>query len=302
MGLFKVFAFRSLVVISVLLGGCASMPNEVVLRSESSQVVRRIGVDPVSFSGLPLSEDIRSGRFVAVLADFPRTAESYAEWDPLRIRYQAHAVGDDGREYPAHALFAGFIGGSPRYIVIVEGITERRSDIRVLTFSSLLTKAYSLKGEEVRPFDARRFKDSESYRAEVRIREGTSLDGCRAVTGMRDAIAGWNVYKTESGPLATPLSEEDVKYLSGMNPRYGYWEKFTGTARVGLSPDYVSSTIGLVMDFLRASGAKSTGFDYDSVQPRLRQGYNLVMLEAMRQRDFRRFVQEKQSPQGGGKR
>lgn len=293
MRLLKTYASRLLIASVIFLGGCAGGPNSVVLRNEKSEVVREMGVDPVMFSGIPFTENIRTGNFVAVLADFPQTAESYAEWDPLRIRYQAHAVGNDGHEYPAYALFAGFIGAAPRYIVIVEGVTERKADIRILTFSTLLSKAYSLKAEQVAAFDAKKYKDFGSYRAEICAVAGTSLSEARLVTGMRDAIGNWHVYKTKSGPLATPLSESDVKYLAGINPRYGYWEKFTGTARVGLSPDYVSSGIGLVMDFLRASGAESTGFDYESVQPRLRQGYNMTILEAMRQKDVQRMLSQK---------
>lgn len=296
MRLLKTYVSRFLIASVIFLGGCAGGPNNVVLRNEKSEVVREMGVDPVMFSGIPFTENIRTGNFVAVLADFPQTAESYAEWDPLRVRYQAHAVGSDGREYPAYALFAGFIGGTPRYIVIVEGVTERKDDIRILTFSTLLSKAYSLKAKPVEAFDAKKYKDSGSYRAEICAAGGTPLSESRLVTGMRDAIANWNVYRTKSGPLATPLSEQDVKYLAGINPQYGYWEKFTGTAKVGASPDYISSGVGLVMDFLRASGAKSTGFDYESVQSRLRQGYNMTILEAMRQKDVQRMLSQKKNP------
>ncbi|MEI7749568.1 MAG: hypothetical protein WCJ25_01035 [Candidatus Moraniibacteriota bacterium] len=302
MKLLKTYMVRLSVVLLAILGGCAtSRPNSVDLRNEKSEIVCKMTVDPVMLSGIPYTEDIRTGNFVAVLGDVPQVATWFSEFDALRIRYQAHAVGSDGREYPAYAIDAGFIGGARRYIVIVEGIKDRRSDIRVQTYSTLFAEAYSLKGERMEGFDEKKALNSERYRAQICATYGTPLSECRLVTGMRKAIGHWDVYKTPSGPLATPFSEQDVKYLAGINPQYGYWEKLTSSANLAVSPlDYVSSTIGIAMDFIRAFGVKSVGLDYQSVQSRQKQGINMMILEAQRQKDVRRMLQTIKPPAGGG--
>jgi len=301
MRLLKTYMIRSLVALLIILSGCAtSRPNSVDLRNEKSEIIRTLTIDPVELSGIPYTDNIRTGNFVAVLGDVPQVATWFSEFDALRIRYQAHAVGSDGREYPAYAIDAGYIGGARKYIVIVEGIKDRRSDIRVQTYSTLFSEAYSLKGVRMEGFDEKQALNSERYRAQICAEYGTKLSECRLVTGMQEAIGRWDVYKTKSGLLATPFSEKNMRYLAGINPQYGYWEKFTASATLSASPDYVSSTIGIAMDFIRAFGVESVGLDYKSVQSRQKQGINMMILEAQRKKDV--ILQTIKPPAGGGTR
>ncbi len=267
-----------------ILSGCATAPNTIRLsdgQGEKVQVVREMAIDPVMFSGLPWTDDLQSGRFVTVMGTFPQTPESYAEWDPLRIRYQAHAIGADGKEYVAHAVFAGYIACVPRFFVFVEGLQEPLADVKAITLSTLLSRAYDLHGHEV-AFDAAKFQSDAAYRREVIGRDGTPLAAVRPVRGMRQAFDGWSVYDTKAGRIVTPLDTEKVKYLAGINPQYSYWEKVTGTTRAAVSPDYISTAIGAVFDLISAGQAKSHGFDSGSVQSRSRQGYNIAALQALR--------------------
>lgn len=269
----------------LLVSGCATAPNAIRLtdgEGQKEKVVRSMGIDPVMFSGLPWTDNLKNGNFVTVLGAFPRTPESYAEWDPLRIRYQAHAIGVSGREYSAYAMFAGFINCVPRYFVIVEDLQEPLADVKAITFSTLLTHAYDLQGKEVK-IDAAKLQNSAAYRKELIEREGTSLAAVRSIQGVRRAFDSWSVYDTKSGRITTPLDEAQVKYLAGINPQYSYWEKVTGTARASVSLDYVSTVVGVVFDLVAANKAKAQGFDYGSVMSRRQQGYNLTVLEALRQ-------------------
>ena len=271
--------------VALLVTGCATAPNAIRLtdgEGKEAKVVRSMGIDPVMFSGLPWTDALKNGNFVTVLGVFPGTPESYAEWDPLRIRYQAHAVGASGREYAAYAVFAGFINCVPRYFVVVEGLQEPLADVKAITLSTLLTRAYDLQGKEVK-VDAAKLQNSAAYRRELIEREGTSLAAVRPIQGMRRAFDNWSVYDTKSGRIATPLDEAKVKYLSGINPQYSYWEKVTGSAIASVSPDYVSTSVGIVFDLIAATKVKAQGFDYESVMSRSQQGYNLAVLEALRQ-------------------
>ncbi len=270
---------------ALLISGCATTPNAIRLtdgEGKETRVVRSMGIDPVMFSGLPWTDDLRSGRFVALLASFPATPETWAEWDPLRIRYQAHAVGADGREYPAYAVFAGYIGCTPRYFVFVEGLQKPETDVKAVTFSTLLDRAYDLRGREVK-FEPAKLQNDAAYRKELIQREGTSLTAVRSVQGMRRAFDSWSVYDTKSGQIVTPLDGPRVKYLSGINPQYSYWEKVTGSARVSVNADYVSTVVGIVFDLVSAGSVKAHGFDHGSVMSRSQQGYNLAVLESLRQ-------------------
>ncbi len=265
------------------LTGCAT-PNTIRLMDggKDGRVVREIGIDPVMFSGLPWSDDLKQGNFVTLLGNFPQTPESYAEWDPLRIRYQAHAVGTDGKEYVAHALFAGYIQCQPRFFVFVEGLRKPTSDVKVVTLSTLLDRAYGLDGRPIKTFDRGKFQSDAKYRQELVSREGTALTAVRQIGGMERAFENWTVYQTKSGLIATPLDPQRVRFLSGINPQYSYWEKVVGTTRGAVSLDYIGTSLNLVIELIQAGSADSKGFDYASVMSRKQQGYNLVFMEALR--------------------
>ncbi len=270
-----------LVLVVVLISGCATAPNTIRLTDGDKKVVREMTIDPVMFSGLPWSPALKSGNFVTVLGVFPRTPESYAEWDPLRIRYQAIAVGDDGREYVAYAVFAGFIGCVPRYFILVEGLQKPLASIKVLTFSTLLTHAYTLQGREVK-MESAKLQGDARYRKKLVLESGTSLTDMQPIRGQRRAFDGWNVYDTKAGQIITPLDPEKVKYLSGINPQYGYWQKVIGSTRGAVSLDYVSTAVGVVFDLIAARSVKAQGFDYESMMSRSQQGYNLTVFESLR--------------------
>jgi hypothetical protein len=241
-------------------------------------MVREVSIDPVMFTGIPWTKDLERGNFVAVAGVFPDTAESYAEWDPTRMRYQAHAVGDDGTEYVANAVFAGYVGcfseRQLRNFVVVEGMKTPRADTKVITLSTLLDHAYDLRGQEIEPFDYKKFQKDAKYRKDFVRQYGTSL---AAVSQVNDvSFAGWTLYKanTKGDVIAAPFdNEKRVKVLAGINPQYTYWEKLKGTAHGSASADYVGSAISLMFDFMIASQAKSQGFDYQAGQTRLQRGF-----------------------------
>ncbi len=271
------------VFLALVLTGCAT-PNTIRLTDgkESKTVIREVGIDPVMLTGLPWSDNLQQGNFVTVLGNFPPSPESWAEWDPLRIRYQAHAIGADGREYVAHALFAGYIECVPRLFVFVEGLQNPDTDVKVVILSTLLDRAYTLEGKQIEKFDAGAFQSDASYRKEMILRGGTVLKTTRHIGGMEEAFGNWSVYNTKSGLIATPLQPEQIKFLAGINPQYSYWEKVVGTTGAAVSIDYISTTVGIVFDLISAGSAKSQGFDYNSVMSRQQQGYNVAFLEALR--------------------
>ncbi|MDP2838333.1 MAG: hypothetical protein Q8O53_03605 [Candidatus Moranbacteria bacterium] len=154
--------------------------------------------------------------------------------------------------------------------------------MKVVTLSTLVDRAYTAGGEEILGFEPGKFQSSAAYRREFTLAHGTSLVEMRPIPDMVQAFSGWNVYTTKTEAIATPLAPEQVKYLSGINSQYHYWDKVKGTARGAVSLDYVGTAIGIGFDLINAAGAKSQGFDYQSMMGRAQQGYNLSVLERLR--------------------
>ncbi len=296
----RYFAF----VAALFLVGCATAPNVINLTDGKAgpQVIRTFQVDPVMLSGLSWSEDLKHGNFVTVLGRFPTTAASYAEWDPLRIRYQAHAVSSDGTEYTAQAVFAGLppCAMAPVLFIFVEGLQKPEAEVKVITLSTLVDRAYTPDGQEVKGFDPARFQTSAMYRQEFTIQHGTALTALREVGDMSRAFANWSLYKTPGGVMISPLEPAQVKYLSGINPQYGYWEKLLGTARGSVHMDLVATAIGTGFDLIYAASAPSKGFDAASAISRKQQGYNIAVLEALRTQSAQACERAKTALKGGG--
>lgn len=270
-------------VVALLLAGCATTP--MVLRltdGDNQRVVRELPIDPVMFAGLPWNDTLARGNYFAVLGTFPETQAALAEWDPLRVRHQAYASGADGTEYVAHALFAGFIACVPRYIILIEGLTRPETGVKVVTLSTLVDRAYTAQGEEIAGFKAGDFQSSASYRREFTQASGSEVTMLRPVPDMAQAIAGWSLYDTKLGRLATPLDPEQVKQLASINTQYQYWDKVQGTARGALSLDYVGTALGVAFDLIDAREAPSRGFDHQSLISRAKLGYNWAVWAALR--------------------
>ena len=292
------------VVVALLLVGCATAPNVIHLTDGGAgqQVVRTFQLDPVMLSGLSWSDDLKRGNFVTVLGKFPTTAASYAEWDPLRIRYQAHAVSADGTEYTAQAVFAGLppCATAPVLFIFVEGLQKPEAEVKVITLSTLVDRAYTPDGQEIKGFEPARFQTSAMYRKEFALQNGMALTALRQVGDMSRVFANWSLYKTPGGVIITPLDQTQVKYLSGINPQYGYWEKLLGTARGSVQMDLVATAIGVGFDVISAASAPSKGFDAASVLSRQQQGYNMAVLEGMRTKSAQACEAAKTALKGGG--
>src|SRR6185369_10453834 len=231
---------------------------------------------------------------------FPQTQESYAEWDPMRIRYQAHAVASNGTEYAAHSVFAGFPPCSqvPATIIFVEGMKMPTSEVRVITLSTLLDRAYAPDGKELKRFEAAKFQTSAAYRKEFILANGGQLSRLRQIVDVDQAFKGWHVYKTPSGEIITPLEPAKVKHLAGINPQYSYWEKVIGTTRGAVSPDLIATAMGVGFDLLNATSAKSQGFDHAAAISRMQQGVNLAVMEGLRAQSAKACMEAKAaSPQ-----
>lgn len=267
---------RGLLVLLVTLSGCGTMsPNSVTLKSDAKssstpQPETVIAIDPVALAGIPLSDDIRSGNFIALLAAFPDTDEAVAEYDPFRVSYPCYAVDASGRSYPAHALFAGYVGMRVSAVVLVEGLKVPRQDVRIVWLSTRVRKAFTLTGTETVGFDAKRFQSSSVFREEFTMVNGTASTSLKIVSGMDRAIASWRVYETKAGTIASPFTMDQIQFLAGKNPMYSFREKLIGTGSGSVSvtfnptQDLIVNAAQLGFNLAVAAGSEPMGFDYES--------------------------------------
>ena len=243
----------------------------------SSPVERKVEFRPLAFAGLELTDNIKSGNFVCFSWNYPETVEAFSEWDRLRISFQAHVVGEDGSEYVTHALFAGVIGNipAPRYGGVVEGISGPRSDLKGVTLTTELDKAYTLLGKEIPEFDPEKWENGE-YRRSFVLKYGTTLSETPVSELVKNEVMNWNVYETKIGLVASPWNEDQVRKLAVINPQDTFLQKLVGVGkfRIRLSP--IATASGAVLDVIGAIGAKSRNFGHKSVQSREEQGYNML--------------------------
>ncbi len=303
-----------LLAVLVSLNGCGSMaPNTVTLKDDGknpsgqvdvSKAETVIAIDPVAFAGIPYSDALRQGNFISLLARFPESETALAEYDAYRVSYPCYAVDGSGRTYPAHALFAGYVGMRLSAAVIVEGLNTPRGDLRIIWLSTRVRSAYTLTGLDApEPFDGKRFRNSAEYRKEFTQRNGTSATALRPISDMDKAIATWTVYETKSGTIVSPLAIEQVRYLAGLNPMYSFGEKFIGTAQGGISvsfnptKDLIANATQLAFNAARAAGTKPMGFDYESNLSRMDAGRNLKVFSALMEQQNARLTIKKQGGQ-----
>ncbi len=301
---------RFLLALLVSLSGCATTaPNRVILKGNgkvSGQTApvsdTVIAIDPVAFAGIPYTDALRKGEFISLLARFPESETALAEYDAYRVSYPCYAVDAAGTTYPAHALFAGYVGMRLSAVVIVEGLSVPRGDLRILWLSTRVRSAYTLTGSEVaEPFDGKRFRNSAEYRTVFTRRNGTPASELKLVRDMSRAIASWTVYETKAGTIVSPLSTDQVRNLAGENPGYGFGEKLVATARgslfsVSFNPtmDLISNATQLAFNLARALGAHSTGFDYESDISRNDYGRNLKIIKLLMEQNNIRLKTFKQ--------
>lgn len=269
------------VFVSLLLtAGCAMRPNTLHLRQDDGDDISKIlyPIDPYTTVGIMKSAAIDSGKFVAVLGTFPDGL--FGEWDQLRIRYSGYAVDVYGKEYRVQSLFAGFRACGLRLIVLVEG-AEKAEGLKIITLSTLTDSAYDLQGRPVKLGESGvRFVD---LKKEERIRIartfGSPVDSVPEVEGFSEALRMWNTFETPVGEILSPLGEDGVRAIASHNPQYSFLEKVIGNGSFSVSPDWVSTTMSLVIESLLATQAPSQGFDLDSVMPsRAYMGYQIAQL------------------------
>ncbi|NTW45485.1 MAG: hypothetical protein HGB18_00335 [Candidatus Moranbacteria bacterium] len=309
----QTYVRRLLVAMFLLLGGCATVEsNTVTLKGDKGNATERvrrdmtIAIDPVAFAGIPYTDDIRNGNFVALLATFPRSDVAYSEYHYFRVSYPCYAVDASGKVYPAHAVFSGYVGARLSATVIVEGTRTVPEDLHIIWLSTRVRKAFTLDGPETtEPLDEKVFRESASYRQSFTMNNGSSARSLSPVKSVDKAIRNWTVFETKSGTIVSPLSIEQIRFLARINPMYSFKEKLIGTGKGGIqisfnpTNDLIMNATQLAFNIGVAAGSKPMGLDYESNVSRLELGRNTLVLEGLMRQQQLKFEFFKQPTKGG---
>lgn len=269
------------VLISIFLSGCTTLgSNKIALATESGEKVEKT-VDPIGFIGVQWTENLRNGRYRAYLAAFP--PELFAEFHPLRVRYQALAYGETtGKEYPAQALYVGYADCALRVIFIVEGDPDE--PIIGALATTRFTKVFSLHGDAVAVKTPEKLVSDAKYRKQVVLEGGTAIKRLKVVShrgegGLQKIFSSWGVARVAGlSDQVTPLSARSVRSVARDNPELSFQEKVVGNGHFALSMSWFSIAMGAAQDVLVSANAADKGWDEQS---ELKRGYQGLIAQVV---------------------
>jgi hypothetical protein len=262
-------AMLSACFIVTILSGCAT--NQFMLKGVNQNGEKKdmdFRMEPYQTSGLLLTPALKNREATIVLGTFSKRLLN-GEWMVGRLTWKAFGVDTSGNEYAGQYLFSGATSRGIRLGTLVMDV-KNRDDVKAIVTSTELEYGYDiLSGNEFR-LDLK-FRSDPEYRRQVILKNGTRLGDMNRVTDFYEIISKWNRYQTPEGILLSPLGESDLKFIASINPQYSYLEKFVGSARVSVSADYISTSVGLGVDVAHTFNVASTGIGYGSVFPTRRE-------------------------------
>lgn len=267
---------KFLLILIVAISACAApslkMKNIQTPENAASRECEMM-IQPHQSLGLEPTDAVRRGDISRFMLIFPKRL--FGEYFPGRLRWNAWTV--DGREHFSQIVFAGMHPSGDWFgVLVVDGqVTEGQTAI----LSNMADFIYSPFDREL-AVERQKFLSDPAYRRE-KIRE-VNLDAegkdfdikfLSRVENFQEVIKSWNQIQFPEGYLLSPYGVEEVALIRGINPEYSFFQKLVGNGRfaVPLSPVPIAIAIGTAasaaMDMIRAAGAPSKGWDYQSELP-----------------------------------
>lgn len=281
--------------LAAMLVGCITMPQTVDIGGVNGPLAAQavdgkiaLPIDPTAFLGVRSTPDIESGNFTVVYARFPIGPDGMlAEFDARRVTSPAFAVGPDGREYPAQALFWGFATCEPTLAVIIEGTRNLKGFSAVLS-NTTRDQFYDLHGRSI-SVDVARFHAINTrngdFRRQIIAKSGSRLDNFQVVTRFDEVIHEWKLYDTAKhiGRIRSPYPLEIIQGVARINPQHSHSEKFLATTSGAVSPLTLKMSVAnVVMEYLIASNTPAMGWTIDSMVSRKDQALNIWAWDRLR--------------------
>ncbi len=256
-------------VFALLLTGCAGCAPKIDLALSNSDLGHNpktvnILLEPFETLGIPESSldevCISTGVFPDIL---------FGEYYPGRIRWRVVASDDGKNVYLGEALFSG-IDFSGRFVFtyLIDGRCKR--DCRMLVLSTLVEYAYNPHGEEIKIKDRGKLLNDPQYLREFIVKNGASPISFFSSTDKEKVLAtfrSWNAYETKKGIFLSPVKEEEIREIAGINPAYNFYEKMIFAEKCGIYMDPIATAVGVGLDIFHSANTPSLGWDYTSQLP-----------------------------------
>lgn len=264
--------------------GCASGATvKAKFYNDTAETKKNILIEPYQSLGINETTALKNGDVTVVKGVFPDIL--FGEYYPGRIKWNFWAVSESGQEFYGQTLFAGIdFSGHFLEIIIIDGKIKKEDRVKGVVLSTFVDYAYDLGGKEI-ALDRAKFLKDANYRKTLILKEGTSINDVKSADNILPAIESWNKYDTPEGILISPLGEDELKLIAGINPQYSFSEKLIGTGRFSITMDPVGTAVGVAIDLFRASGNVPTlGWDFSSQLPNRRNmAFIIKYVSAMKQ-------------------
>jgi len=224
-------------------------------------------IEPYQSVGILETENIRNGNYAVYQGIFPDLL--FGEYSPGRMAWYGLAVTTDGQEFFVQALLSGInFAGYFVETVIVEGNCEKIKTAKIIILSTLVEYGYDLLGEEIQ-LNRGQFLMQNDYRKEIALQKGTAVSNLEEIpkSQLVNLLSKWNRFQSPKGVLLTPLGNDEIKLIAGINPQYTYFEKLVGSGKFSVSMDPITMVSAMAMDMLKARSVPSVGWDYNSQIP-----------------------------------
>jgi hypothetical protein len=264
----------------VILSGCATnnltLKNVDTADSQDRKEVK-IPIDPYQTLGLLETEAIKSGKVTVVKGTFSNIR--WGEYFPGRISSKCWAVDDKGKEHFCQSVIydLGFDGKLMEAVIV-----DTADPTNVIILSTIGQYAYDLDENEFEIEVAQFASNADDYRKKIILQKGTRTSTKPEMNNFLETTKKWNRYQTPEGVLLSPLGEKELKYIAEINPGYTFLERMIRDGKFSLVPDATGTIAGLAIDAIRAAGAPSTGWDFNSIITRRQMGMIIDYIEKLK--------------------
>lgn len=275
--MFRVFGA---LLIALVVTGCGTLGGNTVALATGEGSKQEVSIDPINFVGVQWTKEVSKRRFTAYLANFPPGL--FAEFHPLRVRYNALVYGESGKEYQAQALYSGYAQCALRLTLIVEGNPDE--PLLGVIATTRYGKLYNLYGEPIRVETPEKLLSDASYRKETVLSNGTALKRLKTIpvlgtSGLASIFDAWSTVRVK-GLLEqrTPLTEKSVRMIARENPELSFGEKIVGNGSFSLMPSWFAVAVSAAQDVLVTTNISGKGWDEESA---LKRGYQGMIAQVV---------------------
>lgn len=285
-----------------ILSGCATKEGKMRIsylgQDKTEEFIPR--KNAVLMLGFIETEAIRNGK-VTIIIGVGSERMIGQDFFPLRIMWDGIAVTPEHKFFRVQSQHAGMMKVKkgkehayyPLTINLIEGLPDETRDARVINISTSGNFAYTLGSWEI-PLSKYDFQGNPDIGYSIALENGSRVGDMGQFPEYLEVIKNFNKYQVGNQILLTPATEEQVKWVAGLNNKDTYIKKLiaTGNFNVPVPTSLYTMAgfaIGLAWDMLRATWVPSESWGDDAFISRRNMGLFADYMNAMRNKAIENF-------------